>query len=569
MLPKLGQPTVSGSSFIACVDETLNAVLSKYQETLWTLFKEHVIGEGSYGTPQWHWAPATNSNEDVNPPFGRAKTAPAFKLRGSTGAVTEPVRGSVYAAELPDASASPGIEPPTMPDTAEEAPSQEGPLRLTAAALARAYPELPATRSRRRGLGGPQRRTHVQARLDATLRVKDLLALLRRMGLLQHPTLDLLARVESDSGCHVFPESATRPVTSQSQESAGMEPITELGGLGALLADEPPPVTRSKTMPAVGALPFGGAGHPVKDLSPKAALGAPLGLFGAPPSGAGSVLPTPKAVDAPVLFGRMADGLEEPDSDKDQDSAAGTQGLPSQQCEEPVTQEDVVQCDFAISLVEALRFTAESLSVESLPRIRWQAEEDWTPQDERVAAIDYVETELSFVEFGRILLRLANRACQLDPKCERLKLDDQLEGFLRLVFIPALTTPYVPPEKVDPDAAELEQSELGSKRPSKDVPGMLGGVGGGLLQAAADSKDSKDAKDAKGDKKGRQGSKASLGDRKSVALEIQPDVDTEVAELPPEVFFWPGFADNDELEVEAFMAPRWWPEDYEREAADW
>jgi len=50
------------------------------------------------------------------------------------------------------------------------------------------------------------------------------------------------------------------------------------------------------------------------------------------------------------------------------------------------------QCDFTIPLVEAMRLSAESLSVESLTRLRWQAEEDWTPQDERVSAIDYVET---------------------------------------------------------------------------------------------------------------------------------------------------------------------------------
>jgi len=183
------------------------------------------------------------------------------------------------------------------------------------------------------------------------------------------------------------------------------------------------------------------------------------------------------------------------------------------------------------------------------------------------------------MEFGRFLLRLASRACQSDSKCERLKLDDRLEGFLRLVFIPALTKPYEPPKKVDPDAPdELEGSDSGSKRPSKELPaeGLGGALASGLQskrasskEAAAEAKNVKDAKEAAG--KGAKGGKERQGSKASLNLEQEAPAEEsmELPPEPPEPEFWGGFADDDDLEFAAFMAPRFWPEGYEREVADW
>jgi len=197
---------------------------------------------------------------------------------------------------------------------------------------------------------------------------------------------------------------------------------------------------------------------------------------------------------------------------------------------------DVLACDFTLTVVEALRLAGEVLSPQSLAKLCWAVSGEESPRDERVALLDYVETEISYPEFVRFLLRLAEtKTQQLEPSIAvRLPLQRRFQGFLRHVFVPSLENPYTPPEvpAAAEDSAALDGSGTGDAA-------ELSGTGDAVEKAGGES--------AEGDE------------------QEQP----EAEKIPrPPFEFWDGF-DDLVLEAEEAMAPRIWPEHFEEEVSAW
>merc|ERR1719181_767730 len=73
-----------------------------------------------------------------------------------------------------------------------------------------------------------------------------------------------------------------------------------------------------------------------------------------------------------------------------------------------------------------------------------------TINHESISLLEFLESELIFPEFVRLLIRICDLGTRKDiPLCERLAAAVRFEGFVRHVFFPALRTPYVPPPPAD------------------------------------------------------------------------------------------------------------------------
>merc|ERR1712190_480372 len=95
---------------------------------------------------------------------------------------------------------------------------------------------------------------------------------------------------------------------------------------------------------------------------------------------------------------------------------------------------------------DVLGLLTEVLLPESLAKLCWTLRDAGLPKDEHVALLDYLETELTFAEFLRILLRITERATKPAVFSGPLPLHRRVEDFLEHVLFPALSKPYVPPE---------------------------------------------------------------------------------------------------------------------------
>lgn len=114
----------------------------------------------------------------------------------------------------------------------------------------------------------------------------------------------------------------------------------------------------------------------------------------------------------------------------------------------------------------------------------------------------------------------------------------RLEGFLRLVFFPALRTPYIPP----PPPPPAEDPEKAS-------------------DCKADNAETLD-KEAAGDANVADG-----GAEGSAAGEEVANVVTD--ELQEDVELWSGFDDYIIADIEAHQASRKWPDGYESKILAW
>jgi len=152
--------------------------------------------------------------------------------------------------------------------------------------------------------------------------------------------------------------------------------------------------------------------------------------------------------------------------------------------------------------------------------------------------LEYLETEMIYAEFERILVCLADRSLPLEKR-ESLVPARVLEGFLQFVFLPALSCPYVPPKPVDASPTlEPQESETGAANP----------------EAAATAEAA--AEDASGDA--------------AAAGEEQPAEAAEEATSEKLLDLWHGFDGGSHwARAEANQAPRTWVGGYELTVSDW
>jgi len=282
------------------------------------------------------------------------------------------------------------------------------------------------------GYSGPRREmASALARSDKTLRLKDVLRLLDRLGFLL-PTTEGAACLDN-------------PLSQALRLSEAL-----VGDEDALSADCL--TDRTATEESGGQEPMN-----VESV----------------PTAAAKALPTPSvdsgiATAAPV--GDVGTSTAVADNGRGLPQKAGA--LPGLALEMPSASE-LTPCTFGVTLLQLLRLTTEVMSPETIDLLQWDIDsQTFKTGNELVSLLEYVETELVFAEFHRLLLRLAELGtCSDAALCEKLPLHSRFRGFLRHVFFPAFEVPYSGPVCPESALSELtKQQEGGETRLVEEEP---------------------------------------------------------------------------------------------------
>jgi len=334
--------------------------------------------------------------------------------------------------------------------------------------------------------------------MDVTVRVKDFLHILNAAGLIEPVSAhERYPPFLADINSVLFPNMSSRPGLGGTRGSIGT-PIAELGGLRDLLAlggNTPSPLP---TMPTI----------------PQDALAAEPGLM------------SPKAPSPPDSVG-VAAAFSPVPTDR------SAQGSPE------VSDAEVLACDFKLTFLEVLQLICEVSSSDSASKLCWAVKGEDGEKEEKVGVLDFVETELTFCEFQRLLLRISESKTQcLDPAISSgLPLHRRLQGFLKHVFLPSLEPQEEPaPQEAAADDAEgAEVDPDAAETPAAEAP------------AAAEVAPATDS-----------------------PLEPIDNMDDEHPKEVRPFNPWQGFEGKDLYHCqEAMSAPRAWPQDYELSVSAW
>lgn len=521
----------SQAIFAFLVDPPIQDLLKEFDDVLWSLFKKRAAGgEGPYTVPQW----ATVVLDDCSGTLGTAGPS-LVDLAVPPTPMTPKANASL--AKFPSMS------------TFEIAPSQK----------------IVAEPVVKQGLGGPKRRVHLRARLDVTMRIKDVLQLLEDMGFVAEPMTDTMPSEEQSAGPAVVfppPPSTPTPVEDAMAATEDLKSLKDILGAAEGQAEAAPdklllPVVRrgEADVPASATDAASEAGTAEASaaaggqLSPSDRTRAGLGAGvrkNAQQQQHGTAQHTP-IQDQSSASGGQHDSIGSIREDAAGEAAemlvgksvvASQASLQTFDCK-PI---DVLKCDFTIGVLELLRLMVEVCSPESVRKIRWFPDIEEKPTEETVALLDFLETEVTFCEFQRLLLRLAERQTALGPPpCGLMALAQRFEGFLRHVFVPALSAPYLKPEP--PSVAEEAAADAEEQADATlDAPPAVGKGSGAAAVPSAEAAEDKD------------------GDA---------GADAEVEEAPPSPLpFWRGFLEP-RCESEVNLAPRVWPKQFEQLLADW
>lgn len=139
---------------------------------------------------------------------------------------------------------------------------------------------------------------------------------------------------------------------------------------------------------------------------------------------------------------------------------------------------DFADTDLQATVPDVLRIASDVLSPEYRERLRWQ----WTAEEdlvgERVSLLEYTEAELTYVEFVRLLVYIAdNVTVRSISVAQRASPARRIDAYLRSIFLPALRKPYVPPEKPatparspPPESAETPDGGAGVAESQEEEP---------------------------------------------------------------------------------------------------
>jgi hypothetical protein len=313
--------------------------------------------------------------------------------------------------------------------------------------------------------------------------VKDVLQLLKSVGLLL-PT-------HEDS----FPQDPFAPVFSEASLDA-------IGADGDELSSNQKMTEESEEIAALA--------EAVEDACGES--GADGG--GKPPSASE---PT-SAIDAGSKVGSTERGKAANDADVEPKAA-----------ERALSADDFAGCDPRVGLLEALSLISNVVSPGSEQQIRMSLDRN-KPNSEVLSLLEYLETELIYAEFERVLMCLATVSTGRDKElCSRLPLARRLDGFFRHVLLPTLAG-RAPVRREQPEAA---------------------------LAASANA--------AEDDAGAEEEAEAAAKDGDGAAEPAGAD-----AAAPREVItLWGGFDASPDVRLEASRCPRAWPSLHERDVADW
>eukprot|EP00933_Yihiella_yeosuensis_P022746 TRINITY_DN17851_c1_g1_i3.p1 TRINITY_DN17851_c1_g1~~TRINITY_DN17851_c1_g1_i3.p1 ORF type:complete len:967 (-),score=190.86 TRINITY_DN17851_c1_g1_i3:262-2880(-) len=345
----------------------------------------------------------------------------------------------------------------------------------------------------RRHFGGVHRRVHLRCRLDLTIRVKDVLQILLHAGLMS--SMSDRPELQTQTGT-LFPNRIPkRPDTTETRPgTAPIEGLAQLGGLVGLIpnASPSPPPT--------------------------------------PGPGAGDA--TTARISSSNGFGALSEA-EKHSPSPTFDPAADAEAV-----------EEFHRCNFQADFLQILEVVTEVYQPVDSARICWAV--DRNSESEELALLDFLETEITFIEFQRLLLRISQVRFHLADIGKPISAHACLEGFLSKVFLPSLKQPYQPPVSQQQQAEKIERlpSAEGAASGTADEEGSASAAA--EAPAEAEAKDEGDGAEAKQDEEER--------------------VKTDVVET---FDFWYGFNECTELEEAVLAAPRKWPDEYSDEVASW
>lgn len=386
--------------------------------------------------------------------------------------------------------------------------------------------------------GAPHRAYHVCARLDKTIRVKDALRLFNAIGFLRGlkrgevPWADLSKQVFSYAGDEdlLVIDEQEKEALIAAQESGSTTPSESDMGARSL-----PGLSAGGASGGFGGGSMGGFGG--------GGMGGGMGGFGG--LGASMDQGEEKRRKSDKVGGesrsRRRGKKDEDDegSQKTKDKDEHHEGENAGKAPAPASLLDFAQCDFSVTPLQAIRMILEVVSPGSVKALYWQLDPTRVAlSHEIIALLEFVETELIFTEFARLLIRMSDLGTRKEIAfCERLSPAARFEGFVRHIFFPALRDPYVPPVAVD----EIEKSSDVAR--SND-----------LEQPISSARDLPEAKSGEG---------SAVGEEEAVETVKEEEERLETLSL------WAGFDDYSCAETEGINGARRWPNGYEHEIASW
>jgi hypothetical protein len=419
--------------------------------------------------------------------------------------------------------------------------------------------------------GAPVRRLHVCARMDVTVRVKDVLKLLDRVGLLRPMKLKTLPPVDdpfAELFCHAEYESEEEEL-SEVENGSGGSVMPELdnfedGNVGST-GSFPKAMTFSNPTKA-----FGGLGMPKMSVITTSPTNSGMGnMFQVDRERLGdlkSVAPEDPAEG--LSMDTVASKMKPKASSEPDKSAKPTKDNPEL--------EDFNKCNFTISPLKVLRLVAEVLSPQCLTALRWRLDPaNFGPGDEFVSLLEFAEMELVFTEFLRLLVHVMDVGTSKDTVlCERWTRPRRFQSFMKHILLPALKTPYSPPvvqhtdKNVDAEAPgvadedEEEDDEDLESVGSPSSPGMArsrarAGVGGELLggKEPPGAKEAAAAEDAEAQEEAEEDGEE--GEEKQ-----EEEEEDQTVEL------WYGF-DTGRPRTVFSRTARAWPAEYDEAVLEW
>mmetsp|Transcript_53786 Transcript_53786/g.149248 ORF Transcript_53786/g.149248 Transcript_53786/m.149248 type:complete len:1067 (-) Transcript_53786:248-3448(-) len=380
--------------------------------------------------------------------------------------------------------------------------------------------------------GAPKRQSRSLARVDETVRLKDVLRLVSRLGLFR-PIL--ASSFPQDDPCV--------PVNAIEEEDGGDDGNLSADENGSAASNSPeqdgideekaPPPKKDKDLMSA----FESKVDPFDASAPFDSKGPPFGV------GASRLSFMPKSSLLNSDDGNVVpdDVRAVPSSTQPKRRKTKYQEAKQATAEGPAVPrpDDFARCDVRITPLVLLRSAAEAMSPGSFESVHWEVNpEQFQLSDESVSLLEFVETEVVFSEFVRILVHLVDHGTLKDATlCARLPLPKRFDGFLRYVLFPALEMPYTPPEM----PPTMHRSDTSHDPAHTDLE-TASATGQEVTDSASQVLD------------GAQGTEA--------------DPAEAVPPPPATVDLWHGFEEGATM-TSLSRAPRRWPKGYEQQVLKW
>jgi hypothetical protein len=385
--------------------------------------------------------------------------------------------------------------------------------------------------------------------MDATVRVKDVLHILNTAGILGPPgPKEKYPPFGADIHSAVFPEMG-RPDTSGTAGSR-LSAMADLGDLRSGLF----PMAASPTEDIATPLPMqrqtSVPESSISRMSPEVQPGGAHYLSEVPDVAKGqtnqransiSMTTMPELPSTTAAKSRVSPRT----SALAADAGEGAQSPEAEQAVVEASDSEVLACNFSLSIAEVLQLICEVSSPDSTQKLCWAEKGEDSKKEERIAILDFVETELAFCEFQRLLLRISEcKTRALDPEVAfRLPIHRRLQGFLRHVLLPGLE-----PKRASKTESQPQEAAEEGEPPAEE--NLAATEATSAEEAAADLAPEVEA--------------GSVG-----KISLPPSRAVSKTDQPQSFNLWQGFDDGDLHGLEELAMPRSWPEDYELSVGAW